>query len=150
MPGYNIQNAYPSGNKHPYFIVFIQLIIDISKYILRFFPRLCVVLYQSFCNYHKKGGRHSFSRYIRNDNGQVNLIYHKKVIEIAADFLRRRHACINVKLLVLRICGKNIGEHIGLNLSRHIQLRAAHLLHKGVPPHQTLIVRGRKPQQNLS
>ena len=59
------------------------------------------------------------------------VIHQEKVVEVAADLLRRCHGGVNVELVALGEGGEDAGQHGRLNVARHVQLRADALLFRG-------------------
>ena len=67
-----------------------------------FAVRAGVFFDQRFANDHEKRCGHAFAGYIGHDNGQMALVHHEEVVEIASYLADRIHDGIQIKFLALR------------------------------------------------
>ena len=81
-----------------------------------------MVLDQRLGNDHEHGSRYAFPGYVGNHHGQVSLVDHEEIVEIAAYCLGRGHRRINVEVVVFRECREDIRQHVGLNAAGEIEL----------------------------
>ena len=130
-PRRDFQNAQPDGHKHLCVVVLTQLAVDPLQHFLGGKTRLRGALDECLGDHHEQRRRHPFARHVCHDQRQVVVVHQKKVIEITAHFFCGRHGGIDVKLRIIGEGRENTGQHIRLDLCRHVQFRADSLFFGG-------------------
>ena len=120
--GLKIEAAVPDRNKHILRIVHAELIIYKTQYFGGSVAHHGNILYQDLRYHHKKRRRNTFSRNIGHYDTQMSVIKKEEIIEIAAYFLSRIHRGIDIEIITLRKCRKDIGQSLCLNSCGHRQL----------------------------
>ena len=78
---------------------------------------------QRFADNHKQCGRDTFTGDVCHNDGDMTVIHHKEIIEVAANFFGRCHGCIYIKFLTVRKRRECAWKHGRLNLCGNIQFR---------------------------
>ena len=131
LSGRDFKNPEPHGDEHLGFVVFAQLVIDLFQHLLGREAGLGGIFQQGLGNHHEQGCRHPLPGYVGNHQGEVIIVHQEKVIKVAAHLLGRGHGRINFKLLPTGKSRENTGQHGGLDLGGHVQLRGNALLIRG-------------------
>ena len=113
---FQVQDTYPRSYEQSCVITVAKQSVDCGEHLPRFLTHLGVVLYQCLCNNHEQSRRHSFTRDIRHNEGQMLFIRHEEIVKVAANLLGRSHRGIYIKLVVIRKGRENTWQHMCLNI----------------------------------
>ena len=103
MPGFQIQNAEPDGYEHFCIVAFTKRVVHFGKHFGRAHTAACVVLDSGFCAHHEKRGRNALAADVGDHQTKAVNADIEEVVEIAADFFRRGHQCMNIDVFCRKI-----------------------------------------------
>ena len=128
VSGGQIQDPFKGGDEQPLAVGLAQKLVDLGKHLAQVLSRLGVVLDQGLSDDHEQGRRNALSGDVRHHHCQMTLIHHKEIVKVAAHLSGGIHGSIDVELQPVRKGREDTGQHGGLDVTRHVQLRADALL----------------------
>ena len=84
LPCHKVENALEGCDKQAFAVGAAEQFVDFREDLTQIRTGFGVVAYQRLADHHEEGGRHAFSRNVCNHNGEMRLVHHKEVVEVAA------------------------------------------------------------------
>ena len=125
LPRGDLKNPQPDRNEHLLRISGADLVVYGLQYSGRTVMPRRRLADQSRGYHHEQGCRHSFARYIRDDEAQMPFVDHEEIVEVAADHFGRGHRRVQAEFLPL---GKLLRKRACLDAVGQLQLGADPLL----------------------
>ena len=102
LAGAQLQQPQPDGDKHASRVVFAQRSIHRLQHFARGASPHRLGLDQALRRHHEQRRRNTLVRHIGDQQAQMVIVHHEEVVIVAADFPRRGHRGVDVKVWPLR------------------------------------------------